>query len=438
MFVWLEKMAKYSSLRNALSFDKLPTGANSMAFLTHMLQAKSEEDRNYFLSKLDEALNENLEKYQIRLPLEFDVPFPPVRNPSFRFIDLFAGIGGFRLAFQDIGGACVFSSEWDKFSQKTYEHNFGELPFGDITQITRNSPESIRDHDVLLGGFPCQPFSLAGVSKKNSLGREHGFLDKTQGTLFFDIATILKAKKPKALLLENVKNLKSHDGGRTFEIIEDTLEGLDYHIFSKVIDARHWVPQHRERIFIVGFHKDHFPDKPDFSFPDIPTETNQSLFDILDPNPHDRYTISDKLWTYLKDYAEKHRKKGNGFGYGLNGPQTEVSRTLSARYHKDGSEILISQGARKNPRRLTPEECKRLMGFPDEFDISNIGISDTQLYRQFGNSVAVPVVRAIAAQMAPFINDDRKVKQQELSLMRSELISEGTKSSESSREEIQE
>lgn len=307
---------------------------------------------------------------------------------TFRFIDLFAGIGGMRLAFESAGGTCVFSSEWDKFCQITYKTNFGEEPYGDITKI---NPSNIPDHDILLAGFPCQPFSIAGVSKKKSLGREHGFLDKTQGTLFFNIAQILEIKRPPVFLLENVKNLKSHDRGRTFRIIEDTLRELNYEIFHKVIDAVDYVPQHRERIYIVGFDRNLYGNDIKFDFPQPPSGNKKVLADILEVEVDPKYTLSDKLWKYLQDYAERHRKKGNGFGYGLADLKGH-SRTLSARYYKDGSEILIPQEG-KNPRRLTPVECKRLMGFPESFKIP---VSDTQAYKQFGNSVAVPVVEAIA------------------------------------------
>ncbi|MBI5226166.1 DNA (cytosine-5-)-methyltransferase [Candidatus Micrarchaeota archaeon] len=315
---------------------------------------------------------------------------------KFDFIDLFAGIGGFRIAFEGVGGECVFSSEWNRFSQETYEANFGETPTGDITSVT--SPE-IPDHDILMGGFPCQPFSIAGVSKKISLGRKHGFEDKEQGNLFFEIARILRDKRPKAFLLENVKNLATHDKGRTFEVILDTLIGLDYSVFYKIIDAQDYVPQHRERIFIVGFDKRRYPGIS-FEFPNPPA-SKPAIKSILEKNPEAKYTLTDKLWKYLQAYAEKHRSNGNGFGFGIIDPEKNTTtRTLSARYHKDGSEILIKQTG-KNPRRLTPRECCRLMGFPEGFIIP---VSDTQAYRQFGNAVAVPVVRAIARQMVAVLS----------------------------------
>lgn len=341
-------------------------------------------------------------------------------NPSlFTFIDLFAGIGGLRKGFEPIGGKCVFTSEWDKFSQLTYQANFQDNhPIaGDITKI---EAADIPKHDVLLAGFPCQPFSIAGVSKKNSLGREHGFKCETQGTLFFDVARIIEHHKPKAFLLENVKNLKNHDKGRTFEVIKKTLtEELGYHIDYVVLDAKGFVPQHRERIFIVGFKEDVGFRFSNHSFPK--PENGPKLESILHNNndmveepyllkdvntgelkPNDKYTLSDNLWTYLQNYAEKHRLKGNGFGFGLVGPEN-TARTLSARYHKDGSEILIKQEGNR-PRRLTPRECARLMGFDTRGESKFIiPVSDTQAYRQFGNSVVVPVVKEIAKVMQPYI-----------------------------------
>jgi len=310
---------------------------------------------------------------------------------DFTFIDLFAGIGGTRTAFERAGGRCVFSSEWDKYSKKTYFANFEEVPHGDITKIEE---DSIPDHDVLVAGFPCQPFSIAGVSKKKSLGRKHGFLDETQGTLFFDIARILKAKKPKMFLLENVKNLLSHDKGKTFEVIAATLKKLGYNIKYQVIDASNFVPQHRERIFIVGMDKNYFEAGQCFEFPEL-IKTNSTIKDVLRKRVDPKYTLSDKLWDYLQKYAAKHKAKGNGFGFGLVKPNG-IARTLSARYYKDGSEILIPQRG-KNPRRLTPQECAKLMGFPDNFKIP---VSDTQAYKQFGNSVVVPVVESLAGPIS--------------------------------------
>lgn len=343
-----------------------------------------------------------------------------VAHPAFKFIDLFAGIGGLRVGFESIGGQCVFTSEWNKFSQQTYRENFedGHEINGDITKI----PESdIPAHDVLLAGFPCQPFSIAGVSKKNSLGRAHGFADETQGTLFFDVVRILRHHQPKAFLLENVKNLLSHDRGNTFRVIQHALDELGYDVDHKVIDARHWVPQHRERIFIVGFRRDVptrfslddviFPEsgKPilkDILHPEDGTETAEEPFTIgRKAKVAQKYTLTPNLWRYLQDYAAKHKAAGNGFGFGINGPDS-VARTLSARYYKDGSEILIRQGS-GIPRRLTPRECARLMGFDRKGSNKpwKIVVSDTQAYRQFGNAVAPPVAIAIAEAMAPWITN---------------------------------
>lgn len=333
---------------------------------------------------------------------------------SFSFIDLFAGIGGIRAGFEKNGGVCVFTSEWNEYSQKTYRANYpdGHDIAGDITKVTACD---IPDHDVLLAGFPCQPFSIAGVSKKNSLGRAHGFACKTQGTLFFDVARIIEAKRPKAFLLENVKNLVSHDKGNTFRVIRETLESeLGYQVFTRVLDAKPFVPQHRERIFIVGF-RDHtefgwdslvFPQKPprlcDILHPENGSEKAEEPYTVgTSAKVNPKYILTDGLWSYLQQYAEKHRQKGNGFGFGLVGPQ-DVARTLSARYYKDGSEILIDRGKKKNPRRLTPRECARLMGYPEGFIIP---VSDTQAYKQFGNSVAVPVISEIARIMVPHIMD---------------------------------
>lgn len=314
------------------------------------------------------------------------------KERQFTFIDLFAGIGGMRIAFERAGGHCVYSSEWNKYSQQTYFANFGEQPEGDITQVEASA---IPDHDILVAGFPCQPFSIAGVSKKNSLGRATGFEDKTQGTLFFDVCRILKEKRPKAFMLENVKNLCSHDKGRTFQIILESLEELDYSIFYSVLDGQNYVPQHRERILIVGFDRKKYGKRVRFDFALTPRFPKPVMGDILDENVDEKYTLSDKLWTYLQNYAAKHKAAGNGFGYGL-APLDGVSRTISARYYKDGSEILIAQDGR-NPRRLTPRECARLQGFPNDFKIP---VSDTQAYKQFGNSVVVPLMENVAKLIA--------------------------------------
>ncbi len=351
------------------------------------------------------------------LPLEA----PAEGEAPFSFIDLFAGIGGIRVAFEGLGGRCVFTSEWDGYAQKTYAENYpgGHAINGDITQIDATD---IPDHDLLLAGFPCQPFSIAGVSKKNALGRAHGFACETQGTLFFDICRIIEAKQPRAFLLENVKNLMSHDKGRTFDVIKRSLDDLGYDIHPRVVDGAHFVPQHRERILIVGFRR---ADRVNFDWDalPLPKRGEHKLNEILHrcdgtepvlPWDGDRffnhaansvdpkYTLTPKLWAYLQGYAEKHRVKGNGFGFGLVTPES-VTRTLSARYYKDGSEILVYQGEGVNPRRLTPRECARLMGFPDTF---RIPCSDTRAYKQFGNSVVVNVMSHVARLMQPALAGD--------------------------------
>jgi DNA (cytosine-5)-methyltransferase 1 len=358
---------------------------------------------------------------------------PSSATPAFTFIDLFAGIGGLRRGFEPLGGRCIFTSEWDEYAQKTYLANFScDHPInGDITKI---EAAEIPKHDVLLAGFPCQPFSIAGVSKKNALNRPHGFRCDTQGTLFFDVARIIEHHQPKAFVLENVKNLVNHDKGKTFEVIHRTLtEDLGYQVQWKVINAKSWVPQHRERIFIVGFR-----EKNDFRFDDmvIPDAMRgPKLESILHRDdgsePEEKpftegapalvsgkYTLSTHLWTYLKGYAEKHRLKGNGFGFGLFGPG-DIARTLSARYYKDGSEILIRRG-RGNPRRLTPRECARLMGFDRTGQTPfTIPVSDTRAYKQFGNAVVVPVVEAVARHIAPWIGageETENIKQLRLRL----------------------
>jgi DNA (cytosine-5)-methyltransferase 1 len=326
-----------------------------------------------------------------------------VAGPHFRFIDLFAGIGGLRLGFQEIGGHCVFTSEWDSFAQETYQLNFRDnhALHGDVRKFSEN-PELIPEHDVLLAGFPCQPFSIAGVSKKNALGRPHGFLCDTQGTLFFDTAQIIAHHKPAAFVLENVKNLETHDGGKTFATIMHVLrEELGYHVQARVINSASWVPQKRERIFIVGFRQ-----RTSFSLKDLKlpsADDGPKLGSILEPHEavDPKYTLTPRLWAYLQAYREKHEAKGNGFGYSLFGPD-DVARTLSARYYKDGSEILIKQPGNR-PRRLTPRECARLMGFERGSRDWKIPVSDTQAYRQFGNAVVVPVVEFLAQAIRPYL-----------------------------------
>jgi DNA (cytosine-5)-methyltransferase 1 len=316
---------------------------------------------------------------------------------KYKFIDLFAGIGGFRIAFEAADAECVFSNEIDKFACQTYEANFGENPLGDITKI---EAEKIPEHNILAGGFPCQPFSIAGVSKYKSLGIEHGFKNKTKGTLFFDIARIIEHHKPEAFLLENVKNLKSHRKGKTWETIESVLrDELNYNVYSKVLDAANLVPQHRERVFIVGF-----KNLKDYEFPIVNNE-KPKFKDIMEKNVDEKYTLTDHQWNYHQNYKEKQKAKGNGFGYGLV-DLDGVSRTLSARYYKDGSEIFIPQKG-KNPRRLTPRECARLQGYPDTFEIP---VSNTQAYKQFGNSVAVPLVKIMAKSVVDALKNNPENK----------------------------
>ncbi len=339
------------------------------------------------------------------------------QGEALTFIDLFAGIGGIRLGLESTGARCIFTSEWDKFAVRTYEanHDSDHRVVGDIREV---DPAEVPDHSILAAGFPCQPFSLAGVSKKNSLGRKHGFLDPTQGTLFFNLAAILAEKRPRAFLLENVKNLLNHDGGNTFRVIRNVLENdLGYTLHFKVIDANGFVPQHRERVILVGFR-----DGGSFDWSAIapmrradkltmdavlhpetgPESGGTPYTDAETGRVAEKYVLSDRLWAYLQAYAAKHRAAGNGFGFGMV-DRDSTSRTLSARYHKDGSEILVNRGPGQNPRRLTPRECARLMGFDDSFVIP---VSDTQAYRQFGNSVAVPVIRAVAAQMVSVLTDE--------------------------------
>lgn len=389
---------KYSAVQEELDFQVDRKMDERLAHLTHLLQNRGGVPHQFYE---DFALDYLEDKFQGEFranqwlqetsTIDWDIPFPPVKNPEFTFIDLFAGIGGIRMGYQSRGGKCVFTSEWDNFAKKTYHANFGEVPFGDITKM---SEDMIPDHDVLLAGFPCQPFSIAGVSKKKSLGRNHGFLDETQGTLFFDVARIIRAKRPKCFMLENVKNLVSHDKGRTFEIISGTLKELGYTLHFKVMDGQEYVPQHRERIIIVGFDESVFEGKEEFSFPEAPPR--KTVFrSILEDKVDEKYTLSDKLWSYLQVYAAKHKAKGNGFGFGMTNLDG-VSRTLSARYYKDGSEVLIPQARGKNPRRMTPRECARLQGFPDDFIIP---VSDNQAYKQYGNSVVVPLMVAIAGKV---------------------------------------
>lgn len=374
------------------------------AIVTHYVNAGEVEQAPYLQAKgwTAQDYTDQYQAIQQQIFALDGIPFPgPQRDhEDFTFIDLFAGIGGFRMAMQNNNGRCVFSSEYDKFAQKTYYANYGEIPFGDITQDETKSfiPQ---EFDVLCGGFPCQPFSIAGVSKKISLGRSHGFDDEKQGNLFFHIAEIIAEHRPKAFFLENVKNLVSHDKGNTFRVIKETLERLEYSFDSKVIDGSYFVPQHRQRTFMIGFDKRRYGEDVSFDFDQviIPNQKPR-VGSILQTDVDAKYTLSDKLWQYLQDYAKKHKEKGNGFGFGTITPDS-TTRTLSARYYKDGSEILVPQDG-LNPRRLTPQECAALQGYPtypintDNQDHSFvIPVSDNQAYKQFGNSVVMPLIQAI-------------------------------------------
>jgi DNA (cytosine-5)-methyltransferase 1 len=373
------------------------------AVISHYFRTKDKGLKKYAIEFSKDLLNGYLEEeitnrvaeeaIQSIINFQDYIPFPTPHKPKFTFIDLFAGIGGFRIAMQRIQGKCVFSSEWDKMAQRTYYANFGEIPFGDITKKETKDwiPEKF---DVLCGGFPCQPFSIAGVSKKNSLGRKHGFDDERQGNLFFHIADIIEKHRPKAFFLENVKNLVSHDKGNTFKVIKDTLLDLGYSFHWKVLNGKHFVPQHRERTFMVGFDTNIYKNKEQFEFPELPAP-HKKIKEILEEEVDPKYTLTNHLWKYLQDYAQKHKEKGNGFGFGLvnlNG----ITRTMSARYYKDGSEILIPQEGH-NPRRLSIRESARLQGYPDHFIVD--AVSMNQGYKQFGNSVVVPLIEAIGEKI---------------------------------------
>lgn len=361
----------------------------------HAVEYASDLLKGYLNGELNNQVAEEALQYLIKF--DEDVLFPKPANPKFTFIDLFAGIGGFRIAMQRLQGECVFTSEWDAMAQRTYYANFGEIPFGDITK-EETKKWIPKKFDVLCAGFPCQPFSIAGVSKKNSLGRKHGFEDEKQGNLFFHIAEIIQKHRPKAFFLENVKNLVSHDKGNTFKVIKQTLLDLGYSFHSKVLNGKHFVPQNRERTFMVGFDSNIFDHKENFQFPELPEPTKR-VKDILEKKVDPKYTLTDHLWKYLQDYAKKHKEQGNGFGFGLvdlNG----TSRTMSARYYKDGSEILIPQ-KNKNPRRLSVRESARLQGYPDHFLVN--AVSMNQGYKQFGNSVVVPLIEAIGEEIVDTI-----------------------------------
>jgi len=381
------------------------------AVISHYLRTKNKKFRKPAIEfaidliegYFDDEVTSKVAEEALQALIKFDdnVMFPTPANPKFKFIDLFAGIGGFRIAMQKLQGECVFSSEWDKMAQRTYYANFGEIPFGDITKP--ETKQWIPDKfDIICGGFPCQPFSIAGVSKKNSLGRKHGFEDEKQGNLFFHVAEIIEKHRPRAFFLENVKNLVSHDKGNTFKVIKETLLDLNYSFHFKVLNGKHFVPQNRERTFMVGFDKKIFNGKEKFEFPELP-QADKKIKDILEKKVDPKYTLTDHLWKYLQDYSKKHKEKGNGFGFGLvdlNG----ISRTMSARYYKDGSEILIPQKD-KNPRRLSIRESARLQGYPEHFIVD--AVSMNQGYKQFGNSVVMPLIEAIGEKIVEVLDSKK-------------------------------
>ena len=395
----------YSEIKEQLNIKPEKAKDNAFAYLTHYLQNNKNGVSQFFKEPAIKYITEfnkkevqsGIQKY---LPIKWDVPFPPPEKAKFKFIDLFAGIGGFRIALQNQGGKCVFSSEIDNSAKKTYEMNFGEVPFGDIKEFTKSSisdkrlSELIPDHDVLAAGFPCQPFSLAGVSARNYLGKEHGFGDDNQGNLFFDIIRIAKVKRPKVLFLENVKNLKSHDKGKTFETINEMIVELGYSFNFAIINSNTLVPQRRERTYMVCFRND-----VDFIFPNFDGEP-LPLKSILEENVNEEYTISDKLWLGHQNRSKRNKERGTGFTVkvaDLNKP----SNTIVARYYKDGKECLVPQD-NKNPRKLTPRECARLQGYPEKFKLSK---SKTAAYRQFGNSVSVPVIEKISKEIVKKLNN---------------------------------
>ena len=395
-------MIKYSELKEIfkINYDNNLTTEN--AYITHFLQ-NSNDVTNPYKEKGLGYLKNRIKQVEIIESLisevYWDIPFPAPENPTFRFIDLFAGIGGFRLALQNLAGKCVFSSEIDNSVKKTYEMNFGEFPFGDIKDFTGASITDeelyklIPDHNLLAAGFPCQPFSLAGVSARNSLGQDHGFLDMVKGTLFFDITRIIKVKKPDVIFLENVKNFRVHDKGKTYDTVKNTIEDLGYTFFSDTINAESLVPQSRQRFYMVGFKN----KVSDFSFPEFEGEPKK-LGDYLEINVPENFTISDKLWKGHIDRTKRNLERGTGFTANL-ATLDKPAKTLVARYGKDGKECLIPQKD-KNPRKLTPRECARLQGFPENYLLP---LSNAAAYHQFGNSVAVPVIQAIAQNILKYL-----------------------------------
>lgn len=404
------KMTTYNTIKRDLKINIDKHLNDGYASLTHYWQNQIVNNNRYFEKQGVKYLKESIlstteEPEQLYLPLKYDIPFPPPESPNFKFIDLFAGIGGFRIAFQNLNGKCVFSSEINNSAKKTYEKNFGECPFGDIKEFTnlQNTDEIldrlIPDHDILTGGFPCQPFSLAGVSARNHLGIAHGFLDTNQGNLFFDIARIVKAKKPSVVFLENVKNFKSHDGGNTFDTVKSVMIELGYDFHSKVINANKVVPQSRERFFMVCFRD----GNKDFSFPEF-SGTTKNLRSILQKEVSDEYTISDKLWQGHQRRTQTNLARGTGFT-AFTANLDKPANTIVARYGKDGKECLIPQEY-KNPRKLTPRECARLQGFPENYILPS---SNAAAYRQFGNSVAIPIVEAIGKNIVYSLNYKKKL-----------------------------
>lgn len=391
----------YTQVKSILKLDRDKKITNEHAYITHYWQNSTNGISGSFkkpaLSYIIDRVNSdsnvvNDPEFQYLVPYKWDVPFPAPSNPKFKFIDLFAGIGGFRVALQNLGGKCVFTSELDNSAKQTYERNFGEYPFGDIREFTNENisdgklNELIPNHDILAAGFPCQPFSLAGVSARNHLGIAHGFEDKNQGNLFFDIARIIEIKKPKAVFLENVKNFRNHDEGRTYLTVKSIMEDLGYTFYSKVINSKSVVPQKRERFYMVCFRK----GVKEFSFPELNSEP-LTLRSALEQNVPEEYTISNKLWDGHKRRTKLNLERGTGFT-AFTANLDKPANTIVARYGKDGKECLIPQDG-KNPRKLTPRECARLQGFPENYILPS---SNAASYRQFGNSVAVPVIQMIA------------------------------------------
>lgn len=392
-------MRTYTEVRKQLKIEISKGDQSGLAYLSHYLQNQKNGVSQCFkpqaIKYITQLENQSLvaEPYfQTYLPIKWDVPFPPPTNPKFRFIDLFAGIGGFRIALQKQGGKCVFSSEIDLAAQRTYESNFGEVPFGDIKEFTNSKisdkqlDKLIPDHEILAAGFPCQPFSLAGVSARNFLGKVHGFDDDNQGNLFFHILRIVKVKKPQVLFLENVKNLKSHENGKTFATIKKMIEELGYTFKHEIINSQTVVPQRRERTYMVCYKS----SAVDFEFPKF-TGDPLPLKSILEKNVGSEFTISDRLWAGHQNRSARNKSRGTGFTVKVADPE-KPSNTIVARYYKDGKECLVPQKD-NNPRKLTPRECARLQGYPESFILAQ---SNSAAYKQFGNSVSVPVIERIS------------------------------------------